>query len=106
MSTNKEKRFDRKDAEKILGATHKDGELVFLIKWKKSEKADLVPSKLARVKWPQVVIDFYEERLHFGPPDAKGNAKGDDKRANDMDVDDNSESGEAGEADDANDDSD
>ena len=41
-------------AEKIIGATDEYGDLQFLIKWKDSQKADLVPSKLANVKIPQV----------------------------------------------------
>lgn len=51
------------EPEKIIGATDIKGELAFLVQWKNSNKAMLIPSKLARQKCPQLVIDFYEQRL-------------------------------------------
>lgn len=42
------------EAERIVGATDEYGELHFLIKWKNKKEADLIPSKIANVKIPQV----------------------------------------------------
>jgi hypothetical protein len=62
-----EQLFKKYEAEKIVGATDEYGDLHFLIKWKNNRQADMVPSKIANVKIPQMVIGFYEERLTWGP---------------------------------------
>lgn len=56
--------FDRGlKPERIIGATDSSGELMFLMKWRETDEADLVRSIEARQKCPQLIIEFYEKHL-------------------------------------------
>lgn len=48
---------------KIIGATKKDGQLMFLFRWLNDDSGDLVLISEANIKFPQTVIKFYEERF-------------------------------------------
>ncbi|XP_025196724.1 chromobox protein homolog 3-like [Melanaphis sacchari] len=65
------------EPDKIIGATDSSGQLMFLLRWKGEkgdEKTELISSKEANVKYPQIVIKFYEERLSWYPPQNSNNA--------------------------------
>merc|ERR1712059_39312 len=53
-------------AEKIIGIRKEaKDKLFFLVKWKGSEECDFINAKEAKAKIPQVVIEFYEEKLNW-----------------------------------------
>lgn len=52
-------------AEKIIGIRKEGEKLFFLIKWKGVEDRDFVDAKEAKMKIPQTVIEFYEEKLNW-----------------------------------------
>jgi hypothetical protein len=59
--------FDRGlTPEKIVETVQNpEGDHSFLIKWKECDEADIVASKEAHERCPQLVIEFYESRVFF-----------------------------------------
>lgn len=53
------------EPEKIIGATQTDGHLMFLVKWKNMNKADLISARVAKLACPQSVIAFLEENISW-----------------------------------------
>lgn len=59
------------EPEKIIGATEVSGELMFLVKWKGMNKADLISAKIAKIACPQTVISYFEDRLSWDDSGSK-----------------------------------
>lgn len=53
------------EPEKILGADNQSGRLLFLMQWKGTSLTEFVAATEAKEKCPQLVIEFYEDRLIF-----------------------------------------
>lgn len=54
-----------KIAEKIIGATDASGQLRFLMKWKGIDEGDLMLAKEVNLRYPHIVLKFYEERIEW-----------------------------------------
>lgn len=52
-----------KEPEVILGVTNAIGPLVFLMKWKGIDEANLIEAAVANKLYPQTVIEYYEKRF-------------------------------------------
>jgi hypothetical protein len=50
-------------AEAIVGATDACGELLHLVKWEGKEELELVPAIFTTMKFPLIVMAFYENRV-------------------------------------------
>lgn len=63
LSDTKSPLTSYQEPECIIGSTDRRGELMFLVKWKNSEDVALLPAREVSILCPQVVIDFYEQKL-------------------------------------------
>ncbi|KPP71283.1 chromobox protein3-like [Scleropages formosus] len=57
------------EPECIIGSTDRQGELMFLVKWKGTEEVALMSAREASARCPQIVIAFYEEKLTWNSRD-------------------------------------
>ena len=60
------------EAEEITGATFETGKIFFSVKWKDCDQTDIVSAKEANLRIPQLVIQFYEERVDWGEEEDPG----------------------------------
>ncbi|XP_025194262.1 chromobox protein homolog 3-like [Melanaphis sacchari] len=56
---------EEREAEKVIGATNASGQLMFLMKWKGIDEAELISAKVANILYPQIVIKFYEDKVKW-----------------------------------------
>jgi len=54
------------DAEEVIGAFKgKRGEIMYMVRWRGTTSAEMVPSSVARERFPQLVIQFLQSRIKF-----------------------------------------
>jgi len=54
--------------EKVMNVTDSNGQLEILMKWRGIEELELIPANEVNLKWPQIVIKYYEENIIWIPP--------------------------------------
>lgn len=57
-----------------VGATCNAGELTLLFKYKNADKGELVPAKLANIKFPDLVIEYYEKIIYWDKNDSENDS--------------------------------
>ncbi|XP_065076843.1 chromobox protein homolog 1-like [Ochlerotatus camptorhynchus] len=58
-------------ADSLVGITEENGQLLFLVKWQNKDELELVPSKETRKYVPEMVIDFYQDRITWNTKGSK-----------------------------------
>lgn len=51
--------------QKIVDVTNSSGQLEFSMKFRGIKETKLIPASEANLKWPQIVIKYYEERIEW-----------------------------------------
>lgn len=61
----KEETMIQNEPEGIINVAPLNGQLMILLKWKNIEETDIILAKEFNLKWPQLIIKFYEDRLRW-----------------------------------------
>ncbi|KAL7072023.1 hypothetical protein ACQ4LE_008695 [Meloidogyne hapla] len=48
--------------EEIIGAARMNNEIFYLVQYAGSENAEFIPSRIAKKRYPMMVVDFFEKR--------------------------------------------
>jgi hypothetical protein len=68
LEDNESENYNGLIPEKVLGAKPVDknnDKLQFLVKWKNTNQCSMIASRFAYSRFPQIVIDFYENNIEW-----------------------------------------
>lgn len=54
--------------EKVVGAVASDEGILILMKWKNKPEKDYIPASITNKTWPQLVINYYQQRIRWKIP--------------------------------------